>query len=77
MEKIKNINRILVISFEAGSAEVISEFILQKKKLKVKYSFVLNKTTKNIFKKKGFKIQNIGKQIKFDNIKNIIWSKLL
>ena len=32
MEKIKNINRILVISFEAGSAEVISEFILQKKR---------------------------------------------
>ena len=45
----------------------------KKKKLKVKYSFVLNKTTKNIFKKKGFKIQNIGKQIKFDNIKKILF----
>ena len=74
MEKIKNINRILVISFEAGSAEIISEFILQKKeKLKVKYSFVLNKTTKNIFKKKGFKIQTTNKQIKFDNIKKILF----
>ena len=35
MEKIKNINRILVISFEAGSAEVISEFILQIRLLKI------------------------------------------
>ncbi len=72
MEKIKNINRTLVISFEAGSAEIISEYLLQKKD-KDKLIFVLNETAMNIFKKKRFKIHDVSKKIRSYDIKKILF----
>lgn len=64
----KNIlkENILVISHEAGSAEIISNFIKSKKK---NYYFLLNGSTKKIFKNNGIHtLNNYKKKIKYSQI---------
>ena len=55
----KNFKKIAVISFEAGSAEIISNYI-KNKNIK-NYIFFLNKITKKYSKKMGL-IKNISKK---------------
>lgn len=64
--------KIAVVSFEAGSAELLSNY-LKKKKIN-NYIFFLNSTTKKIFIKNKIKIFNIKSSIKhFTNVKKIIF----
>lgn len=66
MEKDKSLKKILIVSFEAGSAEIISELFSNRNKSLV---FKINQITKKIFSSKGFKILEYGKKnYKFDSI---------
>ncbi len=67
----KNFKKIAVISFEAGSAEIISNY-LKNKDLK-KYIFFLNKITKKIFKKNGIDKKYFKKEINEKLVKKIIF----
>ncbi len=67
----KNFKKIAVISFEAGSAEIISNY-LKNKEIK-KYIFFLNKTTKKIFQNNGIDKKYFKKKINEKIIKKIIF----
>ena len=66
----KNFKKIAVISFEAGSAEIISNYI-KNKNIK-NYIFFLNKITKKIFQKNGIDKKYFKKKINEKIIKKII-----
>ncbi len=72
MEKNSEINDILILTFEAGSAEVISEYFLNSKKKK-NLKFVLNETTEKIFKEKGFQIKHANQKQLLKKIKQVIF----
>lgn len=67
----KNFKKIAVISFEAGSAEIISNYI-KNKNIK-NYIFFLNKITKKIFQKNGIDKKYFKKKINEKIIKKIIF----
>ena len=70
MEQYKK--KIAIISFEAGSAELIAKYL--KKKNMNNYIFFLNHVTKKIFKKNKIKVTNTKPKIKsFKSIRKIIF----
>ncbi len=67
----KNSKKIAVISFEAGSAEIISNYL--KNKDTKEYIFFLNKTTRKIFQKNGINKKYFKNKINEKVIKKIVF----
>ena len=71
MEKNNKIKKILVLSFEAGSAEIISNYLVNKKKKN--FIFILNDVAKKIFKKNKCLFKLANKKIDNYNITKILF----